>query len=238
MSFLSTLLSPKKGNLRNPKPYTLKNNYTCEDSRLEWNIKAYLNREISTKDCLQNLIEYIAYRDCLHMFENQELFCILEDFLDVATWKTNQTLDCGDYNPTNPEPWLCCIYGIYSCMLTDINNAETSLKNLGKEINMEEVMNYIHNESVTPEIYKNRVALETKEAELRSIICGGNFTPKEILLLIKDNWELLYPHRSIYEAIEYCIVASENHTIHKYFDSAFRDYGYKLGPLYRQANEH
>ena len=237
LSVLSAILSNKKDTLKNPKPYTVKSNYACEDSALEWQIKTYLSRERSAIDCLQGIIEHMAYRDCLHMEENKEIFGILEDFLESATWKTEWTMGCGDYNPNSPEPWLRCVYSIYDNILRDISIAETLLKDLKKEVTTEEVMNVIHNKSVTPEIYQNKATLEAKGKEIQSIICGGEFTPKEALLLIKESWELLYLYQSTYEAIEYCIAASENHTVHKYFDSAFRDFGYKMGVLYRKAKE-
>ena len=235
MKLLSVLF--KKDSLKKPEPVVIKSNYACEDSELEWQIKTYLSRECSELDCLQGILEYMAYIDCLRMEENKEIFEILEDFLESATWKTEWTMDCGDYNPSRPEPWLRCVYSIYDNILHDISIAETLLVRSDKEITTEEVIGLIHNKSVTPEVYENRAKFKAKGKEIQSIICGGNFTPKEALLLIEESWELLYPYQSTYEAIEYCILASENHTVHKYFDSAFRDFGYKMGTLYRQAKE-
>lgn len=236
MSIL-TKLFPKKEKLKAPRPSNIKCNYACEDADLEWSIKAYLNGTRTAKECLQDFIERMAYRDCLHMKENEAIFPIAEDFLEGATWKTEWTADCGDYNPHRPEPWLRCIYTIYDSMLMDIQCSENLLKDWHKEITTDAVMQVTNSKSITPEVYENREELATKRDEVKAIIDAGNFTPKEALLLVKANWNLLYPYQSTYEAIEYCIASSENHTEPKYFDSAFRDFGYQLGTLYRKAKE-
>lgn len=236
MGFLSRLF-PRKEKLKTPRPSNIKCNYACEDADLEWSIKDCLNGNRSAQDCLQDFIERMAYRDCLHMKENESIFPMLEDFLENATWKTEWTADCGDYNPHRPEPWLRCIYSIYDSMLLDIECSENLLRDWKKDITTEAVMQVTNSKSITPEIYENRAELTTKRDEIKAIIEAENFTPKEALLLIKDNWNLLYPYQSTYEAIEYCIATSENHTEPKYFDSAFRDFGYQMGALYRKAKE-
>ena len=98
-------------------------------------------------------------------------------------------------------------------------------------------MKVVHNKSITPEIYANKGQLLSKRDELKAFIDKGEYTPLEALLLIKANWSLLYPYQSSYEAMEYCVRASKNHTQPKYFYSAFRDYGYKMGTLYRKVSE-
>ena len=236
MSILS-IFFPKKEKLKAPRPINIKCNYACEDSNLEWSIKDYLNGNRTAKDCLQDFINTMAYRDCLHMKENETIIPLVEDFLQDATWKTEWTADCGDYNPYRPEPWLRCIYSIYDSMLLDIECSENLLKNLKKDITTEAVMQFINNKSITPEVYESKDKFSEKREEIKVIIETGKFTPKEALLLVKDNWNLLYPYQSTYEAIEYCIAASENHTEPKYFESAFRDFGYQMGTLYRKAKE-
>lgn len=235
MNFLSFFF-PQKNTDKSPITHK-KVNYVCEDSELEWNIKAYLNRDLSAKECIQNFLEFIAYNNYLHLIENQEIFEIIEDFLRNATWKTEWTIDCGDFNPQRPEPWLSCVYNVYTNLLFDINVSETLLKNMGKEITTAEVMKVIQNKTITLELYENKSTLKDKETKFKAIICSGNFTPLEAFLLIKENWNLLYPYQSTYEALIYIVTTSENHTVHKYFDSAFRDYGYKMGIIYKKAKE-
>ena len=48
--------------------------------------------------------------------------------------------------------------------------------------------------------YSGRKRVTQKEKFLREKICSGDFTPKEALLLVKDNWDLLYTYQSTYEA--------------------------------------
>lgn len=237
MKILSLLFPKKMEKLKAPRPHTIKNNYSCEYEDLEYCIKAYLNGNMTAEECLERFINTMAYKDCFHIEENAEIFPLLEDFLANATWKTKWTADCGDYDPHRPEPWLRCVYSIYDSMLMDIECSENLLKDWHKEITTDEIMKVTHNKSVTPEIYENKDQLASKKEELKAIIEKGEYTPLEALLLIKENWSLLYPYQSSYEAIEYCVCASENHTEPKYFDSAFRDYGYKMGTLYRKAKE-
>lgn len=236
MNILSLFLT-KKEKAKVVRTNAVKYNYACEDANLEWNIRAYLNNLISVKECFQSFIEYMAYIDYLHVPENEAIFPLLEDFLEDATWKNKWTADCGDYRPDQPKRWLDCIYSVYDYMLLDITCAENFLKEWNKDITTEAVMKVIQNRSVTPEIYENKDLLTFKKDELKTIINEGKLTPKEALLLIKDNWSVLYPYQSSYEAIEYCVAASEKHTDCKYFQSAFRNYGYKMGSIYRKAKE-
>lgn len=227
----------KKQHLNTPHSTTIRCNYTCEDADLEWIIKAYLNGTRTAIDCLQDFLNLMAYRDCLHLIENEAIFSLLEDFLEDATWKNEWTEDCGDYNPAHPDSWLRCIYAPYKNMLFDIEAAETLLQYQDKKITTSAIMEIIDNPLITPEIYENKNLLISKRDSIKNIISKEEFSPKEILFLIKDNWNLLYHYRSTYEALEYCIACSENHTIPQYFDCAFRDFGYILGTLYRKAKE-
>ncbi len=235
--FLS-MFRPKQ-ELRKPTISNIKNNFACEDSTLEWHIKAFLNNEENAKDCLQVFIENMAYDDRKRIKENDIIFELLEDFLQNATWKTEWTMDCGDYNPARPEPWLRCIHSIYGNKLFYIKNAEQLLTDSNKEITAENVEKATSHWGipVTAEEYTHKDDIASKEKSLREKIESGNFTPKEALLMVKDNWELLYPYQSTYEAIEYCVAASENHTTPKYFYSAFRDFGHKMGKHYYNAIE-
>lgn len=236
---LISMLQPKKKALRKPPVSNIKTNFACSDATLEWHIKAFLSNESSARDCLQAFLEHMAYDSHLRIKENEVIFDMLEDFLQDATWKTEWTMDCGDYDPARPEPWLRCVYEIYSNKLYYLRNAERNLENEGKEISAKNVALATSQWGipVTEEEYLHKEELEAKEAQLREKICSGNFSPKEGLLLVKDNWDLLYTYQSTYEAMEYCVAASENHTTPKYFYSAFRDFGYKMGELYRQAKE-
>lgn len=234
---LLSFFGKKKRKLKTPRPHTIRNNYACENIDLELTIKAYLNGTLPAEECLARFITNMAYHDDFHIPENAEIFPLLEDFLQGATWKEKWTADCGDYNPHRPEPWLRCVHSIYSNILTDIKTAEILLEQWNKELTYEELMKVCHNKTITPEMYADKDGIKTKRDELKAIVDKGEFTPLEALLLIKDNWSLLYPYQSSYEAIEYCVAASENHTEPKYFDSAFRDYGYKMGELYRKAKE-
>lgn len=236
MKIFLNLLSKKK-NFKTPRPSTIKCNYTCEDTSLELIIKSYLTDTRTAKDCLCRFIRRMAYRDCLRLKENEIIFPLMEDFLNEATWKSKHTLDCGDYDPLRPEPWFRFIYSIYDNMLFDIYASEELLKIWKQKITPESIMQVIQNPSITPEIYKNKDLLLLKKEELETIINRNSFSPKEILLIIKENWNVLYHYQSTYEALEYCILCSENHTTPMYFDSAFRDLGYKLGKLYKEANE-
>lgn len=236
---LISMLQPRKKALRKPSASQIRNNYACSDVALEREIKAFLNHEIDARDCLQTFIEHIAYDEDRRIKENEIILDLLEDFLQDATWKTEWTMDCGDYDPTRPEPWLRCVYMAYSNKLYYVRAAEENLANEGKEITAENIAKATSNWeiSLTEEDYLNIAELKAKENFLREKICSGDFTPKEALLLVKDNWDLLYTYQSTYEAMEYCIAASENYATPKYFYSAFRDFGYKMGELYRQAKE-
>ncbi len=235
--FLS-MFRPKQ-KLRKPTTSNIKNNFACEDATLEWHIKAFLNKEITAKKCLQAFIEYMAYDDDRRIKENEIIFDMLEDFLQEATWKTEWTMDCGDYNPARPQRWLDCIHEIYGNKLFYIKNAEQFLTDFNKEItaeNIEEATAQWGN-PISAEEYLHKEEIAEKADTLREKVESGNYTPKEALLMVKDNWNLLYPYQSTYEAIEYCVAASENHTTPKYFYSAFRDFGHKMGSLYQKAKE-
>lgn len=236
---IRSMFFPQKRVLRKPRPGTIKNNYSCADGTLEWHIKNYLNKQMTAGDCLQGFIEHMAYDDALHIKENEEIFPMVEDLLEGATWKTEWDYGCENYNPSRPEPWLRCVHSIYGNKLYYIREAERLLEDSGKEITAKNIAETTAHwgTSISEEDYLSRDSLQTKAEYLRKKINSGDFTPKEALIMIKDNWELLYPYQSSYEAIEYCVAASENHAKPKYFDSAFRDFGYKMGELYRQAKE-
>lgn len=212
-----------------------KTNYTCEDENLAWNIVPYLNDEITAKKCVQGILYYMAYHPHRQIKENCEIFEPLEGLLETATWKTEYDASCGDYNPHRPEPWLRCIHSIFGNMLFYMDEAERQLSEEGAEITPENIaeragtyINYID-----VEICRNRKEIETKEAQLKSQINSGDFTPKEALMMVKDNWQYLYPYQSTYEAIEYCVAASENHAKPKYLDAALRDLGQNLSAIYQ-----
>ncbi len=236
-NFISMLFPKQKPNKRTVN--NIKNNFTCKDVTLERYIKAFLNKEIDAKECLQAFIEYMAYDNDKHIKENKIIFEMLEDFLQDATWKTEWTIDCGDYNPTRPETWLRCIYSIYGDKLHYIKHAEQFLTDLNKEItadNVEETTSH-WSMPVTAEEYLHKEELSKKEKNLREKIESGKFTPKEVILMVKDNWEVLYHYSTAYETIEYCIAASEHHITPEYFSSAFRDFGRKMGEIYCKVKE-
>ncbi len=234
---LLSFFGKKKRKLKTPEPFSIRNNYECENIDLELTIKAYHNGTFPAEECLARFIENMAYHDDFRISENAEIFPLLEDFLQVATWKKEWSADCGDYNPQRPEPWLRCVHSIYSNILRDIETAEILLDKWNKELTYDEIIKVCHNKTITPEMYANKDGIKAKRDELKAIIEKGDFTPLEALLLIKDNWSHLYPYQSSYEAIEYCLMASENYTELKYFASAFRDFGYKMGELYKKAKE-
>lgn len=234
-----SMFSPKKQKLHKPRVGTIKTNYACDDSNLEMHIKAYLSRESTAKECLQAFIELMAYDDKKHLKENVIIFDMLEDFLQSSTWKTEWTMDCGDYNPARPEPWLRCIHDIYGTKLHYMKEAEEILQDSGKDVTAENIAATTAHWGITvsEEEYLHKDEITLKESHLRTTIESGNFTPIEALHMLKDNWDLLYPYQSTYEAIEYCVAASENHSTPKYFDAAFRDFGHKMGSLYQKAKE-
>lgn len=236
---LISMLQPKNKALRKPSASKIKNNYACSDAALEREIKAFLNHEIDARDCLQTFIEHMAYDEDRRIKENEIIFDMLEDFLQDAKWKKEWTIDCGDYNPARPEPWLRIVYETYSNKLFYLRNAESNLENEGKEVSAKNVAESTSHWGipVTEAEYLHKEELEAKEAQLREKICSGNFTPLEALLIVKENWDLLYTYQATYEALEYCIAASKDHATPEYFYSAFRDFGYKMGELYRKAKE-
>lgn len=237
MKIFSLLFPKKKQKLKVPRPYTIKNNYACENIDLELNIKAYLNGTISAEECFERIIELMAYRDCFHVEENAIIFPLLKDLVEKATWKEEWTADCGDYNPKRPEPWLRCIYSIYGSMLFDIECSENLLRDWGKEITTETFMEVNRNKSITASVYAQKDQFEAKKNELKSIIEKGDYTPLDALKMIEENWSVLYPYQSTYEAMEYCVQASTNHTDKKYYGAELRNLGYELGTLYRKAIE-
>ena len=236
MKIFSKLFS-KKEKLKSPHISNIRCNYVCEDANLEYSIKSYLNETRTAKDCLQDFIEQMAYTDCLHMKENETIFPLLEDFLENATWKRKWTADCGDYDPQRPEPWLRCIYSVYDNIIMEIEGIERMLGHQNRKITTEAVMKYVENKAITPQVYEHKDQFVSKKEEIKAIIEKETLTPKDALLLIRANWDFLYPHSSSYEAIEYCVAASENHAEPIYFKSAFRDFGYTMGTLYRKAKE-
>ncbi len=239
LHFFKNLFRSKKNVIHQPRVSEFKLNYACDDPSLEWHVKAYLSRNISAKKCLQSFIENMAYDENKRIKDNEIIFDILDDFLKNATWKTEWTIDCGDYNPSRPEPWLRCIYSIYSEKIFFMKEAEEFLKENGKDITSKNIAAAtVHwGMSVSEEEYLHKEDFVQKENQLRTIIESGDFTPYQALKMIKENWDYLYRYQSTYEAIEYCIAASENHTTSKYFDAAFRDLGHKLGTLYFKAKE-
>lgn len=119
----------------------------------------------------------------------------------------------------------------------EIERIERMLGHQNRKITTEAVMKYVENKAITPQVYEHKDQFVSKKEEIKAIIEKETLTPKDALLLIKANWDLLYPHSSSYEAIEYCVAASENHAEPIYFKSAFRDFGYTMGTLYRKAKE-
>ena len=183
---LRSIFPEKKPILQIPESETIRNNYLCDDKSLEGTIQHYLNGSFTAGECIRKLL-WPAIRDKdFRIIENKEIFPLTADLLDVATWKTEWTQDCCDYNPHHPEYRL----------------------------------NFLSND----EAFHAKIAVR-------------DYSPKEALLMIRERWDRIYHKQATYEAIEYCIAASENHSNLKYFGAAFRDYGRKMGSLYRELKE-
>lgn len=74
----------------------------------------------------------------------------------------------------------------------------------------------------------------TKYEDLRAIIEKRDYTPLEALKMIEEHWDKIYKGQGCYEAIEFCLLTSENHSKPPYISSSIRDIGYKLGPVFNQ----
>lgn len=221
------------------KTNTSISDYSCDFEDLSWPIRSYLNQDITIEDCLESIIETMAYLDYLRIKENKEIFPILEDLIAKSDWKSEWTEDCGDYDPDRSDLWLDCLYRCYDSKLRNFEASENTLKLMRKEITTENVleMSKYHDSAITKEMYEKKDSLIKKRDHLKNIVESKVLSPAEALNLIKENWNFLYNWQSAYEAIEFCIIASTNHTTMRYFDVALRNIGYTLGPLFKKAKE-
>ena len=76
---LISMLQPKKKALRKPSVSNIKTNFACSDATLEWHIKAFLSNESTAKDCLQALLEHMAYDHDRRIKENEIIFDMLRN---------------------------------------------------------------------------------------------------------------------------------------------------------------
>lgn len=167
--------------------------YTAGDKNLDFAILPYLAGKTDYLDCLQTIIEQMAYHPGYQIEENKCIFDCLSDILESATWMTEwDPYKSGDYNPDRPGSWLGCIASSY---------------------------------------YNYDGQNNDKYEEMKSMIEARDYTPAEALKMIQEHWDKLYKYQGGYEAIEFCLVCSENYTEPAYINSAIRDLGYKLGPI-------
>lgn len=79
--------------------------------------------------------------------------------------------------------------------------------------------------------YKYDDPKNAKYIELKNKIEAREYTPTEALRMIREHWDKLYNSQAGYEAIEFCLVCSENHSAQSNINRAIRDLGYKLGVI-------
>ena len=105
------------------------------------------------------------------------------------------------------------------------------------ELTPEAVSEATFERDVTPEMVRKKDALREKRNAIKATIDSGIYTPLDVLHLIEDSWYLLYPYQTSYEAIEYCIAASTQHTTLPYYSASLRDIGNHLGALYERKKK-
>lgn len=154
--------------------------------------------------------------------------------LSEATWKAERDIACGDYDPERPEIWLSCVYAIYEQKTSYLEGAEQLLKDADEDITSEKVceMTSTWEIPITDEDYRQQEAIREKGVSLREKIYSHTYSPREALDMIADERNLLYKNEMAYEAIEYCILASENHKYFEYFEAEFKNIGHSLGNLF------
>nr|WP_295266669.1 hypothetical protein [uncultured Blautia sp.] len=227
----------KKKALAQPKPYNIYSNYSCPSPELTRIITAYLNQSADATRSLQRIIETMAYNDPYRIPENSEIFPILEDLLQTAVWKSEWTADCGDYNPQRPDTWISCIYRVYDNKLRSIQCAEDVLRMEHNNLTPEAISDATYERDITPEMVAKKEDLQEKRDTIKATIDSGIYTPLDVLHLIEDSWYLLYPYQTSYEAIEYCIAASTQHTTLPYYSASLRDIGNHLGARYDERKK-
>lgn len=212
-------------------------NYTCEDEQLDTYIKEYGSGIIDAKQCIRNILEYIERFDALHIKENCMLFPLLEDMMRDSEWKTEWTYDCGDYDPSKPERRLSAVHEAYKLAYDRISYTEEILVKSHRPADANAIVEKLNRPYITADMVINRNILKEKEEETKAIVQSGNYTPYEALLLIKENWRVMYPNVDAYSAIDYCLICSKNVTIPAYFDSELRNIGLTLGNTFKNLKE-
>lgn len=77
----------------------------------------------------------------------------------------------------------------------------------------------------------------TSYNDMKCMIERREYGPAEALKMIQQHWDQLCIRKSGYEALEYVLRCSDNYTEPVYINSAIRDIGYMLGPLWNDERK-
>lgn len=182
---------------------------------LTCNIEMYQKNQISASKCLANIIEQIAYNDQFECKQTILFFDLFEEFFSKSSWKKHWDQECGDFDTEKPDLWLDIIYRVYQIKLNLIDTAEQLLTDMHQPITINNVLTFAtaRDSSITPDFYEKKEDYRKLAENLKYIIDSKNYSPIDVFHLLKNNWDFLYYYKSAYTAIEYCILATENHVI-------------------------
>ena len=212
-------------------------NYHCDYEPFEGILNSYFAGRTTLTRCIRGILHHVEITDELHIKENNTLFPLLEDMLQDAEWKTQHDASCGDFDPTNPEWRLSAIPGAYNDAYERISHEEEILTKSSRAADAEAIIKELCRENITADMVINRNILLEKEAELKAIVKNGNLTPYEALLLVKENWHMMYLNRDAYIAIDYILTCSQNVTNPPYADAEIRNIGNTLGTKFQNLRE-
>ncbi len=212
-------------------------NYDTGHDYINNNVRYYLAHYDDEENCICSFLHMMQARPQYQILENNSIIPIIKDYIQNATWKTKRDITCGNYNPFEPDRWLEVIYIRYDLMFRAIQNAENMIRTLPimKDQSVLEIVKNADPE-ITQDVIDIKDQLPALANDMQAKVEAAD-TPFDIVNLIEKSWNYTYNTMAIYNALEYCIMASENHEVHPNFSASIRNLGYTLAPLYNAIDE-
>ena len=191
--------------------------YLGENENLSVLLKLYYSGQMTYRNMLSGIIEYLAYDSEHRKSQNLEFLKLMIEIVGSSDWRSGNVIE-GDYTNRNRKDHVDRIFNIMDILKMHIQERKdlcesspalkaANIKPWTMEVNDQTKVDILTKKETYEDMYIEMLD-HRRDTILREL--NNGVTPGRALELIAENWEYLYPYQSTYEAIEYCAKIAEN----------------------------